>query len=699
MRTLLSLLVCVPVLGQVAVPTAQYDNDRTNSNRAEQILNISNVTPATFGKLFVRTVDGVLYAEPLYLPGVSIPGKGTHNVVFCATMQNTVYAFDADDPSASTALWSINLGTPVTGLTSQLIQPSWGILSTPVIDPNSGTLYATARIVAPGGTPQLTLNALDIHTGTHKANSPALVQGSVSGSVNGTLVLDNSSAQQRVALLLANHSLYLGLNSSQFLPDNGWLLRYDPVSLSVQGAFVSTLNSTQGGIWQMGRGAAADPSGNVYVATANGDYDGVSNFSQSMLKFGPSGLSLMDWFTPADNAATTAADLDFGLNGPILIPGTNLVVTGGKDGIVYVMNQSSLGHLEGNGAPVQSFQASPYCGADDCYHQEALWARSSTPILYVWRKNDVVRSYRLFGNQFETTPLSMGSDVTVIPGAAMTVSSNGDDSASAILWSMGPVDDGRDTLREFGPMTVRAYNALDLTQELWNSSMNAARDDPGNYAKFAAPVVANGKVFVPTFSNQLVVYGLFSSIFVLNASVTPGNGGTVTATLNGQPFSCATSCSATGVGGAAVTLTATPAAGYSFGGWTGCASSNGTACTVYLSGIQNISATFSTASSVTYAQTALVQNRTTGYLTRTVTVKNSGPSIAGAAYVADGLPAGVTMVGAAGSTSVTSPAGSPYLALGAIAANGTATITVQFARTGTQAVNYTVRLISGPGPY
>ena len=343
-----------------------------------------------------------------------------------------------------------------------------------------------------------------------------VIQASVSGSTaapdrdaSGNIVLDGSNASQRVALLVANGSVYFGMYANPG-PYHGWLLRYDAVTLQLAGVFNASLNGSYAGIWQMGRGAAADTAGNVYAVSANGDYDGVSNFGQSILRFGSSGLSLADWFTPADNAETSAADLDLGLNGPILVPGTNLLIAGGKTGMVYLVNRLFLGHLENSGAPVQSLQASPYCGAENCYHQQALWARSATPILYVWRKNDVIRGYRLIGGQLETVPFSTGSDATVIPGSGMTVSSHGDEPNTGIVWSMGPVDDGRDTLREFGGMTVRAYDALDLTKELWNSSMNAARDDPGYYAKFAAPVVANGKVFVPTFSNHLVVYGLLN---------------------------------------------------------------------------------------------------------------------------------------------------------------------------------------------
>ena len=174
-------------------------------------------------------------------------------MVYCATMQNTVYAFDADDPSASTPLWSTNLGTAVTNIPTQLVQPSWGILSTPVIDTVSGTLYAVARIVGPGSTPQITLNALDIHTGS-SVKTPTVIQASVSGSTSapdrdgsGNIVMDGSTASQRVALLLANGSIYIGLISNFYPPYHGWLLRYDTGTLQQAGAFITTLNGASGG--------------------------------------------------------------------------------------------------------------------------------------------------------------------------------------------------------------------------------------------------------------------------------------------------------------------------------------------------------------------------------------------------------------------------------------------------------------------
>jgi len=188
-----------------------------------------------------------------------------------------------------------------------------------------------------------------------------------------------------------------------------------------------------------------------------------------------------------------------------------------------------------------------------------------------------------------------------------------------------------------------------------------------------------------------------TTAYVLNLAVTPANGGTISGTLNGAPASCSSTCSVTGTGSSA-TLTATPAAGYTFASWTGCPTPSGATCTATLSGTLNISAAFTGSTSLTYTQGALVQNRSTGIFSRTVTVTNSGTAIAASAYVADGLPVGVSMVSPSGTTdSSAPPSGSPYLELGAIGGGGSVTKTIQFSRTGTQAITYTTRIL-GAGP-
>jgi uncharacterized repeat protein (TIGR01451 family) len=201
-----------------------------------------------------------------------------------------------------------------------------------------------------------------------------------------------------------------------------------------------------------------------------------------------------------------------------------------------------------------------------------------------------------------------------------------------------------------------------------------------------------------TMSAPQTVAATFTAQYVLNLAVTPANGGSISGTIAGQPSSCSTTCSATGNAGSLVTLTATPAAGYAFTSWTACPSPSGATCTVTLNGTVNVSATFTGSSPFTYTQGAIVQNRTTGYITRTVTVTNNGAAVSACAFVTDGLPAGVTMANASGTTdSSAPPAGSPYRELGPIGANSSVTVTLQFTRTGTQAITYTPRIL-GSGP-
>jgi uncharacterized repeat protein (TIGR01451 family) len=230
-------------------------------------------------------------------------------------------------------------------------------------------------------------------------------------------------------------------------------------------------------------------------------------------------------------------------------------------------------------------------------------------------------------------------------------------------------------------------------------SLQATANASYVFSNWTGSTVANAinAATTVTMSAPESVIAHFTPNYVLNASVAPANGGTITGIVGGQPFSCASTCSATGNGNSSVTLTAAPASGYSFSSWTGCTSSSGASCAVTLSGTVAVSAVFTSSTSLTYTQTALTLNRTTGYYTRSVTVTNSGPAISASAYVADGLPSGVSLVNATGLTSATSPVGSPYVELGPIGANSSITATVQFSRTGTQTVTYTTRIL-GPGP-
>jgi hypothetical protein len=586
--------------GNPAITTGQYNSSRTGANTSELILSPSNVNVNQFGKLFSWAVDGDVYAQPLYVPGVTINGVTT-NVVYVATMHNNVYAFDAEHPSTK-PLWQANMGTYVStvGTTNAQACPDkhtsniLGILSTPVIDQSSGTLYLVAANPVSNGY-QHYLHALDITTGKDKTGSPVLLAPTVSGSgydsVNGVVTLTpNSTVSQRTALLLANGSVYAGFgNCGQDAdPFHGWVVAHSTTNLSTQTAvFNSTPNSGEGGIWQSGRGLVADSSGDVYLTTGNAsDHAGWANtttgtatgdaaqadYPMRFIQLNAAGTFLGS-FPPANYTAMNTYDLDFSSSGPLLIPGTNLVVAGGKDGIMYVFNPSNLSK------PVQSFQATGTTCPDnqvsgcDQIHDLAFWNSQ----LYVWGTWDVLRAYSFNSSTgtFNATPSSQtATALNSYSPAAVAVSANGTTSGTGIVWAITP------------DSTLHALNAANVATELWNSNTNSSRDALPSYPKFTEPTVANGRVYVATHSNQIAVYGLLqdfslsapassatvlqngSTTFTINVSAVSGFSDPVTFSISGLPTGATASFSpgsVNGSGSTKVTITAsssTPTGSY-----------------------------------------------------------------------------------------------------------------------------------------
>src|SRR5262249_33733639 len=286
-----------PVRAPVTVPMSQYDYGRTGANLQESTLNPSNVDATHFGKLFSRRVDDSIYALPLIVPDLEIAGR-RHNVLFIASMGNTVYAFDADDPAQSDPLWSRNIGAPAAG-DSWIGPVHHGILGTPFIDVPTGTLYAVA-LVSKGNDYNLWLNALDVSNGNPKYNSPQLLSFPFAGS-EGTLT-NVRGALQRAGLLMVDDVLYIAF--ANIVPDpndqhwaqEGFVQTFNARDLKQRFAvFQTTPSGRKGGVWQAGRGIAADGEGNIYLSTAGGSYDGVSNFGSSTLKFTGRSLKLADW--------------------------------------------------------------------------------------------------------------------------------------------------------------------------------------------------------------------------------------------------------------------------------------------------------------------------------------------------------------------------------------------------------------------
>src|SRR5262245_31859812 len=438
----LGLIVLAGAWGaaQITVPMSQYDYGRTGANLQEWVLKPSNVDATHFGKLFSRSVDDSTYALPLIVSNLDIAGR-THNVLFVATMSNTVYAFDADDPAQAEPLWSQNLGTPAPG--DSWIGPTHhGVLGTPFIDVPTGTLYV-ATMVAKGDDYNLWVNAVDIYNGSLKYNSPQLLSFPFAGS-EGTLT-NVRGALQRAGLLMVDDVLYIAF--ANIVPDpndqhwsqEGFVQTFNARDLKQRFAvFQTTPSGRKGGVWQAGRGIAADGEGNIYLSTAGGSYDGVSNFGSSTLKFTGRSLKLADWFTPKNHEYLFLHNIDMSAGGVTLIPNSPLMFAGGKEGVIFLFNRIDMWKLEGaGGGPLQKFRASEGCGQEDCAQTlgTAFWRRPNDGMLYVWDRRDVLRAYHFVHDRFVTTPAAVSA---VKPGmtGGPSVSANGSDIGSGLVWAV-----------------------------------------------------------------------------------------------------------------------------------------------------------------------------------------------------------------------------------------------------------------------
>ncbi len=540
----------------INVLTRSYTNSRLGLNNQETLLNTSNVASATFGKLFSRAVDGQIYAQPLYVSNLALPGLGTRNVVLVATQHNSVYAFDADDPAASVPLWQVNLGpsapTPNPDFGNRYgayhdINPEVGITSTPVIDLSTNTIYVVAFIKKSGGY-QHRLHALNLLTGQDKAGSPKIIAGAVPGTgIDGNIdgnpnlvTFDSKQQLQRVSLLLSNNTIYFAFAGyADTDPYHGWVMAYDKTSLQQTGIFNTTpnggppeTNGGEGGIWMSGQGIAEDGLGKLYLVVGNGSVTsntGGRDYGNSILKLGHStSITIESWFTPWNFNNLNAADADLGVGGILLLPivrpdGKKMSLSGSKEGKIYITDRDNMGGFcaacnatLGDTNVLQWFQGT---SSTHIHGSPVYWDGPATgPTIYVWGENDKLKAYRYDTNTnlFITTPSSqsMMSPPNGMPGGVLTVSANGSTVNSGVVWASMPlVGNANPTTR---PGILRAFDAANVATELWNSEQVAARDSLGYLAKFNPPMVANGKVYVGTFSNQLIAYGLLRSVVTKN---------------------------------------------------------------------------------------------------------------------------------------------------------------------------------------
>ncbi len=513
----------------VSVLTQHNDNTRSGWNNNETALTTSNVNVQQFGEVFTLPVDDQVYAQPLVVGHVSA-GEGPHNVVYIATVNNTLYAYDGDN---GRLYWQRSFTVPGmrpprhTDMRGGYCDSSYqdfsgniGIVGTPVIDAARGTMYFVARSTT-GSTFVQYLHAVNIVDGNDIAGSPtqitATYRGNGDGSVNGVIAFDARRQNQRQGLTLLNGFVYVTFSSHcDAGPYHGWILGYDAATLQQQVVYNATPNGYAGGMWESGTGMAADAEGNLYVVTGNGtvgntgDPTSPTNRAESALKLTPAGstLRVASYFTPYDYQFLNANDLDYGAMGAFLIPNSGYYLTGAKDGKLYLLNKDAMGGYLPSSNQVQ--QVVPLGISANMHCQAAYYKGSSKEFIYVWSENDPLRAIPFDRASNLLNPhgqvVSSGGGPTGQSGAVLSVSSNGSKDGTGIVWASYAFSG--DAEHNVSPGILRAFDANDVTKELWNSRQNVSRDGVGNYAKFSAPTIADGHVYLPTFSNRVVVYGL-----------------------------------------------------------------------------------------------------------------------------------------------------------------------------------------------
>jgi len=535
----------VTVLATLAIDAAdvltQHNNNaRTGATLDETILNTNSVKSARFGKLWTLYTDGQVVAQPLYVSRLSIDTSGnpniprvtgTFNAVMIATMHNAVFVYDADKenkgPNGRTVpLWATWLGQPRAGSKEidmwSTNDPEWGILSTPVISPDKSTLYVVAWHDEGQQGLQFRLHALNMQNGT--ARHPAVPIGPSSKDASrpcrSQSVFNPCVHKQRAALLLSNGVIYIAFGGDG---NRGAMFAFDAATLTQRALWNSTPTGGDGGIWQSGQGPAADDDGNIYLMTGNGAFNadsGGKNFGNSFvkLKLDGQGMSVVDYFTPCNFKFLNDRDLDLGSGGPALLP-TNppRIVSGGKEGVLYVLSQTNMGKFVadpnapncGNANAVQMVKAFGQHVFDGETHwgnihgSPVYWKGPDTGRIYVWGENSRLKSFPFDQGKIQEAGMKEGEfrPPNGMPGGMLALSANGNKAGSGIVWAVVPLDGDANRQRGVKGIVIAA-DAQDITRTLWTSEQFADRDRLGLFAKFSTPLVANGKVFVATYGDD-----------------------------------------------------------------------------------------------------------------------------------------------------------------------------------------------------
>ena len=559
------------------VATAQYTNARTGVQNQESLLTPSAVNSSSFGKLFSFPVSGHVYAQPLYMSGLTMADGKTHNVLFVATEQDYLYAFDADGNNpAQGYLWQDLLADPgetfvsYSDINNGDIYPDIGITGTPVIDPSTGTLYVVAKSKTSAAPVQFyqRLHAINLADGTEKFNGPTVIQATVAGNADGssTISFDPFLGNQRAGLLLAP-TLAGSSPASVFIafashgdqgPYHGWLISYSASDISQQsGVWCDTPNGAEGGIWQAGGALSSDGNGNLFAGTGNGTFDintGGVDYGNSAVAFtmNSTGLALTSYYTPTDQNGLVNNDM--GTSSVVLLPPQtgpipHLAVVAEKHGYLHLLNTDNLGGYLGSSTDtsVQTFNIGTNILGNPSFFNNTLYLAGQGGPLSAWAFDPVAQL-------FSTTPASsttqtFGCDRCGGSGASPVVSANG--TANAIVWAL----DNSGT--ENSPAILRAYDALNLQNVLYSSDQAPNnRDSAAIAVKFTTPVVVNGHVYVGGI-NAVTVYGELATVPTVSITANPASitqGSSSTLTVSGSHVS---SITITGTDGSSFTFPAT----------------------------------------------------------------------------------------------------------------------------------------------
>lgn len=526
----------IGVTDLAGVYTYHNDLSRDGANRQEYALTPGNVNSSSFGKIFSCTVDGAIYAQPLWIAGLQVSGA-VHNVVLVATAHDSLYAFDAD-AAPCIQLWQVSLvdtshggtggeTTVPAGPSGNLVgvgdgdmTPEVGVTGTPVIDPTTDTVYVVSKSMNAAGTSFFQrLHAIDLASGAEKPGSPVAIAGTFPGTGDsGSTVSFNARMEnQRAGLALVNGTVYVAWGSHEDAqPFYGWMMSYqhDGSAFSQNSVFNTAPNAREGGIWMSGAAPAADSQGRLYALTGNAAFDATSatapndDYGDSLLELSL-GLSVMQYFTPSNQHADQIYNNDFGSGGAAVLadlpagsPVTHLVIAGGKDGNLYVFNRDALGgYGDTNAWQELSVGTEGDLNADTpgvIFTVGAMWNDN----YYVAGAAGPLQAFRLDPS---TAKLSLAGTAIApaggfgYPGSTPSISAAGN--TNGVIWVLDDSQYCTKASPGCGAAVLYAYDAYDVTKELWSSGSSSA-DRAGNAVKFTLPTIANGKVYIGTRGNN-----------------------------------------------------------------------------------------------------------------------------------------------------------------------------------------------------